>query len=368
MKILDRHVLHQFSVPFAYCVCALALLFVVYDLFDNLPDFVQHGIPARPIVLYYVMLLPNTLVLITPWAVLLAILYEMAQFARNNEITAMRSSGQSVVRVAGPLLAVGFVLTLAVLALNELAAPPCLVATNRFLRNLENPGQAAVDKVRVLPFRNEQEQRTWLIHDFEPDGGKTGAIEVSQEDEAGRKLWTIRAESAMYFDGRWWFFDGRHQDYDPEGLPRLAGRAPDVFAKREMTGLTENPRHFLNENRAIAETADLSSGELLTYLRIHGWRTDDNSLKVGTMLHYRLATPLTCLMVILIGVPCGVRADRRGAALGVASAIGVVTLYYFAVQAAFVFGKGGYLAPWAAGWAPNLVFGVGGAILLFRAR
>ncbi len=354
--------------PFFYCITALIMIFVVYDLFDNLPDFIQHSIKAGYIAWYYVMLLPYTTVVIMPWALLLAILYCMAIFARNNEITAMRSSGISVVRIAQPLLIVGFLFSIAMLLLNELVVPTTMRRTERFVRTLEHPDEPVFRRVEVLGIRNQRDRRTWLIRDFDPETGKTGEIEVTQEDPSGRKVWTARAESAVYRDGRWWFFDGIVQPYNENGLPVQGRSRKPTFQKREMVDLTEDPNLFLNEIRVEREPEKLSSMELLSYLEMHGRDDDIKWRRASTMLHYRLASPWTCLMVILIGIPCGVRTNRRGAALGVASAVGVVVVYYFAVQTAFALGKSGTIPPWIAGWLPNLLFGAGGILLLYRVR
>ena len=41
MRILDRYVLQKFSLPFVYCFLGFIAIWFIFDLSDNLPDFLQ---------------------------------------------------------------------------------------------------------------------------------------------------------------------------------------------------------------------------------------------------------------------------------------------------------------------------------------
>jgi lipopolysaccharide export system permease protein len=82
----------------------------------------------------------------------------------------------------------------------------------------------------------------------------------------------------------------------------------------------------------------------------------------------RLAVPWTCLVVVLVALPFGVRSGRRSVLVGVASGIVICFVYFVLQQLALALGTGGYLPPWLAGWLPNLAFGLAGAVLTMRVR
>ena len=58
---------------------------------------------------YYLVKMPDLLVVVLPVSLLLALLYTLTDHARHNEITAILSAGVSFWRLSFPYLMVGFV-------------------------------------------------------------------------------------------------------------------------------------------------------------------------------------------------------------------------------------------------------------------
>ena len=87
-----------------------------------------------------------------------------------------------------------------------------------------------------------------------------------------------------------------------------------------------------------------------------------------TMPHNRLATPWICLVVVLIAVPFGALPGRRNVFVGVASSIFICFAFLIMKDLTIALGGGGFVSPWLAAWAPNILFGVTGLVLMQRAR
>ena len=66
------------------------------------------------------------------------------------------------------------------------------------------------------------------------------------------------------------------------------------------------------------------------------------------------------MVVVLIAIPFGAVSGRRNVFMGVAGSIVICFAYFVVQQLALALGTGGYLAPWLAGWLPNLSFGLVG--------
>ena len=109
MKLIDKYLLRNLMVPLGYCLAAFALIYVVFDLFDNMSDFIDAKTPLASVLQFYSLLMPSVLIFIAPVSLFLAVLYSLSHLTKNNELTAMRSCGVSLLRLMTPMIAVGLI-------------------------------------------------------------------------------------------------------------------------------------------------------------------------------------------------------------------------------------------------------------------
>lgn len=349
--------------PLAYCLSAFVLVYVIYDLFDNLPDFIEAHTPFLSIVEFYLLLMPSVLIFIIPVSLLLAVLYSLSQLTKNNELTAMRASGVSLYRLMIPFIIVGLLASIAVSLINETIGPWSAYWTDQFVRSQRHKGTMNVYLARNLALKNERENRIWLIGEFDTRSNTLSHIEMVQQREDGSDLYKIRARKGIWVDSsRWWFLDLATQHYDAKGHPK---GPPDFERRKEMSDLTETPRDFINE---IKDPEFLSSFEILTFIERHGQLSQSTIARVMVDFHHRLAMPWTCFVVTLLGIPFGATTGRKGAFLGVLLSLGMFFGLYVLINVGLAFGKKEMISPWIAGWSPNIIFAFIGSILVYRMR
>ena len=73
MRILDKYLLREFLLPVVYCFDAFVMLYIVQDLLGRLGDFIQYHAKVSQIVSYYLIILPEALVVMLPMALLLGL-------------------------------------------------------------------------------------------------------------------------------------------------------------------------------------------------------------------------------------------------------------------------------------------------------
>jgi len=118
MRLLDRYLLRELIIPFGYCLSGFLVFWISTDLITQLDDLHRHKLHFGDVVFYYVVRIPEILVLMLPIALLLALLYALTTHSRHNELTAIRAAGVSLWRLALPYLAVGFLFSAALLVVN----------------------------------------------------------------------------------------------------------------------------------------------------------------------------------------------------------------------------------------------------------
>jgi len=71
--------------------------------------------------------------------------------------------------------------------------------------------------------------------------------------------------------------------------------------------------------------------------------------------HRRLALPLSCLLLGLVGAPLGALFRQSGRMAGVTVGLGIFLTYYVVLSAGKGLGENGIISPFLAVWLPNLL-------------
>jgi lipopolysaccharide export system permease protein len=371
MRLLDRYLLRELLVPLAYCLGGFLVFYVAFDLIFGIKGFQEKHLGLGDIAEYYAVTLPEILVMpVIPVSLLLALLYALTNHNRHQELTAMRTAGVGLWRLSLPYFAVGFLLALAVLAMNELLVPPSSDRAREILHRYD-PNPASRVWIPKLNFHNDAEGRHWSIDKYNRATSEMLAPSIIWEGTGH----AIYAKRGIYTNGQWFFFDVAEWTTPPatpaDPIP------PAVQTRHAVLALTfpETPVWIKSELKvaalspeAAARKPQLSIREILDYLRLHPRQDKAERAKLMTQFQCRLAEPFTCLTVALIALPFGARAGRQNVFAGVASSIFICFGYFFMQRFAMGLGVGGTLPPFLAAWLPNLVFGLTGLLLIWRAR
>ena len=85
-------------------------------------------------------------------------------------------------------------------------------------------------------------------------------------------------------------------------------------------------------------------------------------------LHLKLAFPLLCLIVVMIGGALATRLRMQGAALGFGLSVAISFLYYGIMRAGQALGHNGALQPYVAAWIADVMFGTVAIVMLAQAQ
>ncbi len=373
MRLLDRYLLRELLVPLAYCLGGFLIFWISFDLLGDLERFQTARLTPADLVEYYLVLLPEIWVTISPVALLLALLYALTHHARHHELTAIRAAGVSLWRACLPYFGVGVVFSGLIFALNEAWAPRGRELSERILHRRE---AGASDSQRArwhrnVAFHNERHRRLWNIGLYDRDNGRLWNVNVDWELENGMRR-RIAAEYGVYTNGTWVFYGVRQLFFSPLPEPRWETGETN---RLELVELSETPSQINTELRfaalqgaRAAKRASLSLRQIRDYQELHPNLPEPARRKLVTQLHARLAEPWTCLVVVLMAIPFGAPGARRNVFAGVAASIFLVFAFFFTRWLSLALGMGGHLPPGVAAWLPHVLFGLGGICLTWRVR
>ena len=375
MRLLDRYLLRELLLPLAYCLVGFLISFIAFDLFSQIAEFQKNKMTGGDILEYYLYKTPEFLVTsyVLPMSLLLALLYALTNHARHNELTAMRAAAIPLGRIALPYFAVGVFFSLFVLFVNEQVVPDSVDAAERVLLRHAANQPKAVAKIwqRNVTFLNAVANRTWIIGAYHLQANVMINPQFNWRLEDGRRVQFI-AEQARWVGRRWVFTNVTRMEYAAD-----TGAVADILKTNQMIfpGLAETPRIIKSEIKIGAidslknmRKAQLSSLEILDYLRLHPTLDPEQSARLHTKLQNRLAEPWICLVVVLIAVPFGSLPGRRNVFVGVASSIFICFAFLILKDLTLALGSGGFVPPWLAAWSPNALFATTGLVLMWRVR
>jgi lipopolysaccharide export system permease protein len=374
MRLLDRYLLRELLVPLAYCLIGFQMAWVTFDLLNELEEFQKLRLRGLEVAAYYLVRTPEFLVdVVTPVALLLALLYALTNHARHQELTAIRAAGVSLWRICLPYLAVGFVASGTLFALNELWVPDSAEWAEEILHRRQLTGTNFAGRAwhKNLNFRNDRANRRWDLGAYNVETGEMlrPHVEWKLPDGTNREIFAERATRA---NGLWCF----HQVQEFTTAP-VPGAIPLPSQTNELclAELWETPELIKSEIkinhlslRAAVKKPQLSLREIEQYRRLHPNLTGTRRALLDTQFHARLAAPWKCLVVALIAIPFAAPSGRRSVFVGVASSIFIGCGFLLLQQLGLALGASQHLPAWLAAWGPNLVFGAAGVWLTTRVR
>jgi lipopolysaccharide export system permease protein len=124
MTIFSRYLMRNVFIGFAAAAGLLIPLFTTFTLINELEDVTPGGYRWQQALLVTVMTLPRSLVDLGPFIALLGGIVGLGQLSKTLELTAIRSAGMSIFRIALVMLAAGLLMNLSLGALDEWAASP----------------------------------------------------------------------------------------------------------------------------------------------------------------------------------------------------------------------------------------------------
>jgi len=302
------------------------MIMFLEDFQDNVSDFQKSANVGALMMKHYLTKMPALIVFIFPYSLMLSLLWALGKMSKSQELVSIIQTGRSVVRLTRPLALVGVVCTIICIIFNYHWAPHA-----SFPYNL-NQGEP-LKAVEILVM-NEDHNATQKIF----------------ADEA---IWTLET-------GQWTFINPVIFDLTPEAI--AINKSPTLSPKM-VTTWEETPWQIIKPG---LKAHDLGVPGLKSWLVNHFDHPLSNKRAYQTHLHYRIAQPFICLIIILLAAPLGIVLNKRGVGGGIAVAIFLCAGMIFCSTVFPTLGESGYLSPIFAAWATNILFGFVALILFYR--
>jgi lipopolysaccharide export system permease protein len=362
-SILDRYITTELIDPALFGLSAFTLILVATNLLAISKLVANEHAPLWAVIEYFLWQLPGIVVLVIPMAMLLGVLLSLQRLSGENEITAMKAGGISLVRIVTPLLGVGVAVSIAALILQEGLAPFANDRATEIRQSVIqhiSPFSGGTLTVN-LPLSGGARQLTTATG-YEPSTQTLVNVTVVQFDRYGKPRVFIFSKKARFNPPSWQFTDATWYYFYPDGSTAVKQAPQDQVDIGESAGeLTQRKANDNPEDMSRAEIRDVLSSGQLSPVKIREYQLTYEE---------KLARPFACFVFTLLAIPFGLRPTRGGGrGLGFGLAVLIIFVYFVVdsvVSAIFSTFSGGLTAMIGA-WFPNVLFTVIGAWLLLRA-
>jgi len=360
IPILDGYLLREMIGPFFFALGAF-LLFWALNIFFLAADYIinQHA-PFFLVLRFVIFRIPQATPMAFPFACLFAALLAMGRVMGDNEITAMRTAGISVMRIVLSPFVFGLAMFALAYTINEWIAPRSVdLSTRTFYQIIYH-----TDALPVEPqfFRKDPDTgNTFYVTQVAPDNKTMMDVQIFKPAKYGMWNETLQAKTAVVAGSSLVLHDVIDTRYNNDGFLTNQQRVKTVTIGLP---LGETASQFVSQVNNDPWT--MSSKSLRTQvnaLQAQGiGGTAMGNLEIN--LADKLSWPFSCIIGVVVALPLALRFGKRGKTLGIALSIIAFFVYYLMVSAASAFGRNGALNPYLAAWLPNLIMGTAGALLL----
>lgn len=362
MTILFRYLLREFSKVFLMCFAGLMTVYLVVDFFEKVRKFIRYDAELLTILGYFALRTPSITFQIAPLAVLMATLLSLGVLSKNHEVTAMRSCGISLYRLALPFVAFSLTVSLALFGISA-RVMPYTTAQAEYIKTAKIEKKSGLATFTAdRPWIQIGNQTLMNIEVVEPDGTMLRGISLYRLGPDFRVTEITEAAEVRYGQAGWVLHRGISRTLLPDGQLVM-----ERFHTRPIQ-MSQIPEDF--NALASVESEEMTLPALRAY--IDRLRQDGYSFaRMLTDYHGRIAFPFVCLVMTIVGIALSLRRTGvrgSGMAVGIGQALMLGFLYWTTHSIAIAFGRSGVLVPLMAGWIANLLFLSFGCYLLLKVR
>lgn len=355
MRLLNWYVTRGFLVAFAMAIGVLTFAMTGANMVKVL-DYIAQGIPASVFGKFILYILPIILTFTVPWAVMVAVMLVFGRMSADNEITAMRACGVSILQIVSPILLITFLLTLLCLYLQVEVGPP-LLGKSRSLMSSAATQQPLALFEPGRPFNYKDGKETVVICTDDKIGdNELRRVTFCKTSSKGDVLQKIEAERGIVSANE------ETQELVFE-LYDCVGNLPGGYAN--VLKFTFNYGREANADEVSTRPKYMTLRALMGEIRrFKQLKQDTTELEVE--LNQRIAFALSPIAFLLLGMPLAIRTNRRETSIGIFISVILAGVFFLSIILCESFCKFPKIYPQYLLWLPNIIFQVVGAIMTYR--
>ncbi len=355
MRILLRYFLKEFFRFFIICFISIMAILLVAEFFDKMDEFYAKKTPVYLVFQYLLLQAPKSLLLASPIASLLSILFTIGMASKWKETVAIKASGGSIKRLFSSFLILGIIISMLVLILGETLVPMATrkaswVRTTKILKK-----ESRITYREGVLWVKGLDGSLIRIRDFVEDKNRILKVSIFSFSPSFALTKRIEADEAEWIDGRWELKNATIFDFDHNRTTRH---------KSLVFTALEEPEIFREE---IKKPWEMNFFELYGYYK-RLERAGFKNNRYVVELYGKLAQPLVNFVMIIFGIALALNSRLGGGLRAAGLGLLVIVFYWMIFSVSISLGNTGTLPPALAPWVSPAIFGITGGYMFLRIK
>ncbi|MDP8259391.1 MAG: LptF/LptG family permease [Candidatus Gygaella obscura] len=351
MRILDRYITKSLIFSFLSCIIVFIGLYVIIDIFTHLDDFLEQKVEFILFIKYYLSFLPTIFIQVSSYCIFLATIFTLNRLNRDNELIAIRASGQTIWQVTRNIIMTGVVLSFMIFMVNEKILPVTQGMHEEISNRLEPARRNQTNKIIQHLTCYGNNNRLIYANSFNVNENTLEQINILEHDSKQNVISKVVAQKAVYSGGEWIFYKVLVYDFFSDGEPK---HEPFYFEEKAIN-IVEKPKVLLQQRQRLELMNTTQLGRYIERISKSGAKQAVRNLKVD--FYNRFASSFSGVILIMLAISFAFTTKKRSSSIisfGVFVSLSFV--YYLCSVLGIAFGKEGMLIPFLAVWLTPMIF------------
>lgn len=358
MRTLNRYIVLDYLVIFLAALGLITFVMTVGAMVKAV-DLMARGVSASLIVKFFFQNIPYILSFSMPISTLFAALLLFGRLSMDSELSAMKSCGISLWRLAAPLILLSILFSGICVYINSEVAPAAKYANRELLRtagveepiNLLEEGRFINDFPGLMIYvgrKNGTVVNDVVAYELDKSGGIKRSVRAKRGNLVADN--TNRLLMVKLYDVRIEMPDAK----DPHDASKT------TYVNAEYYPIKLDFEKMLKGKATVLKRGQMRMGQLID--RIRNVERDFPMLSEADRLiqktrlvveaNQRISIAVGCFSFMLIGIPLGVKSHRKETSIGMIVSLAVVFAYYSFIVVAKALAAYPWLHPNLILWFP----------------
>jgi len=362
-KIISRYIFREIAFPFFLILFVLTFVLLMGKILQIMDLMVNKGISVLDILHLVMLIMPSFLMFTIPIALLVSILIAMGTFSADNEITALKAAGVSLLQIYYPVAIASLLTFICTIVIGYYLVPQSNFATKKLLFELATQNASIGIKEKVF---NSDFKDLLVYADKIPANGEYMEGVIISDKRSTEEQNTIIAKKAfLVADTKRMIVKLRLENGsihtvspDLKNYRKVDFRIYDLILDLSTTLATYSEEY--------KSSTEMTLTELLERMKKPG--LDGSAIReLAIEVHKKFSIPLSCIFFGLLALPLGITSHRAVKSRGFAVGIIIVAAYYLLRIGGEALAETGKLSPAVGVWTPNVIFAIIGVLLFYFA-